>query len=142
MKFKLPLIEPLLITGYNGEWVHPNIELLTIDFEEDEIGNLTGPIVKLDIEFKDGKQFRVIVLTSPEGVEDMMQEDEIQNYLEMLFVALGEDVWCPGNYQAFVFTRYGEAFNENYPLFTEQYKANVTPDVSLNHDEVDWWWDT
>jgi len=142
MKFKLPLIEPLLITAYNGEWVHPLIELLTLDFDENEVGNLVGPLVKLEIEFVDGKRFRVIALTSQEGVVDMMVEDELQNYIEMMFVALGEDVWCPGNYNPFVFTKYGESFNDAYPLFTEPYKVKVSPDVSLNHDEVDWWWDT
>jgi hypothetical protein len=141
MKFKLPLIEPLLIMANNGEWVHPNIELLTLNFEEDSFGNLSGPILKLDLLFENGKQFSVIVLTTSEGIIDMMQEEEIQNYLEMLIVALGEDVWCPGNYRPFVFTKYGETFNDYYPLFVETYKVIVTPDIRLNHDEIDWWWD-
>ena len=132
----------MLITAYNGEWVHPNIELLALNFDEDELGNLVGPIVKLDIEFKDGKQFRVIVLTSTDGVEDMINVDELENYIEMLIVELGEDVWCPGNYRPFIFTKYGETFNENYSIFTEKYKVNVSSDITLNHDEVDWCWDT
>ena len=142
MKFKLPLIEPLIISAYNGEWVHPNIELLTLNFDEQETGELCGPLIKLVVEFLDGSIFTAIALTTTEGVDDMMIEDELENYVEMMFVSLGEDVWCPGNSKPFVFTKYGELFNENYPLFTEPYRVTVSPDVSLDHDDVDWWWNT
>jgi len=142
MHFTIPIIEPLLITSLSGEWVHPNIEVMTIGFDDSENGNLYGPLMKLDITFKSGKSFQTILLTNEDCMNDMMEENELQNYIEMLFVTLGEDVWCPGNLKPFVFTKYGEKFNEDYQLFSEEYKVSVSPDVSLNHDAVDWWWDT
>lgn len=137
----IPVIEPLLITGYNGEWVHPLIELLTLDFDEDENGNLSGDIIRLDVEFRCGKTFRTIVLTNEEGMVNMMIDEHIQDYLEMLFVSLGEDVWRPGEEQ-FVFTRYGMDFNNEYPIFTDGYRAKISPDISLKQDGDDWWWNS
>ncbi|MEA3450308.1 MAG: hypothetical protein U9Q83_00225, partial [Bacteroidota bacterium] len=141
MKFKVPIIEPLMITGCNGEWIHPHIEILTLDLLENEQGDIFGPLIKLDFEFKSGKQFRIIALTTENGMIDMMDDDELENYAEMILVTLGEDVWTPGNMKPFVFTKYGEAFNEEYNcMFSEPYKIHVSPDISLNHDDVDWWW--
>ena len=72
----------------------------------------------------------------------MMHDDYIQEYLEMLIVTLAEDVWSPGNLEQFVFTDYGIAFNDEYPMFIEEYRAKISPDVSLNHKDNDWWWDS
>ena len=144
MKLEIPIIEPLLINAINGEWVHPFIEIMTLDFDEESSGNLFGNIMRVEVEFKSGKHFRAIVLTDENGMDAMMSEDNerLQNYIEMMFVSLGEDVWNPSKVLPFIFTKYGETFNETYPLFNEEWRVTVSPDVSINHDEVDWWWDS
>ena len=135
----IPVIEPLLISGYNGEWVHPHIERLTLDFDEVEEGLLIGEIILLEVEFKSGEIFQTVVKTDKIGMFNMDDEDLIQEYLEMLLIALGEDVWAPGG-QQFLFSRFGEQFNSAYPIFTEQYRAKVFPNISLKTDGKDWWW--
>ena len=137
----LPYIEPLLIYSEVGEWTHPEIASLTREMEKHKDGNLYGNIMRVTVTFPDNT-FYLIATTDEKGMNEIMSGNIIVNqYMEFLFTILGEDVWYPGNEQ-FVFSDFGFAFNERYKLFTEPWNVTISLDVSLNHDETHWWFDT
>jgi len=142
--FRVPIIEPLLISAVNGDWIHPYIELLTLNYDIEEDNTIYGNLLKLEIEFESGKKFQIIVKTDAEGMHDLMidaldDEEILQDYTEMLFVALKENVWKPNNFIPFSDTKYGRNFNEYYDLYDESYKVYLEGDIGLKQDENDWW---
>lgn len=137
---ELPYIEPLLIYSEVGEWTHPEIEEISKELEKmKDCNNLIGNLMKINVEMA-SNTFYLVAVTDDKGYKEIMT-DKINQYMDFLFLVLSEDVWLPGGEQ-FVFSEYGTKFNQTYHLNTEKWSCTVSPDVSINHDKNDWWFDT
>ena len=136
----IPYLEPLLIYSEAGEWTHPEINKISEGLEKmDGCDNLQGNLIRINIEME-SNTFYLIAITDDKGMNEITS-DKINLYMKSLFILLAEDIWLPGGEQ-FVSSEYGQQFNNTYALFDGKWNFTVSPDVSLNHDETEWWFDT
>lgn len=137
-------VEPLLIypkLECMAYWVHPEIDELTKDMDKSESGNISGNLIRADLQFDDTRAVHIIYATDYEGVKESMDEEVMYEYLGRLALLLTQPVWLPGG-EAFCESEYGKIFQKLFPVFDDDFNFMVSPDVSLATDGDEWWFDT